>query len=582
MSEIFISYARPSEATAADITEKLRAIGHKVWRDSELPAHRSYSEVIEERLLSADAVVVLWCNDAIRSQWVRAEADIARQRGNLVQVSLDSSVPPIPFNQIQCADFVGWSGDDDHAGWKKMVDSISMLTGPTEQSGSDPSARGDAETVRILVLPFTNMSDEAEQEYFSDGITEDVITDLSKVSALDVVARNRAFSFKGRTVDAGSLLKQLGVTHFVEGSVRRAVGRVRISAQLIDTRHESQVWAERYDRELDDIFAIQDEISKAVVVALKLKLLPTEKKAIESRGTASVDAYNLYLMARQQWISGNGQDRRTLEIAERMCQRAVALDPLYARAWGLMALAQARLQVTFSQHFSAEETADKALALDRDNVEALCSKALTLGAQGHHDEALPYLAQALEIDPNSIEANKEAARSAYLQKDLERAISYYEKLINFSPTDYHSAGILISCYRALGEREQMKRVAKICVERCEKVVEEDATNGPALSIGILALIVTGDPQRANEWLERALLVDPDNLYMRYNLSCALASEMNDPEKALEVLEPVLKGVGEDLIRYCESDPDLDSLRTLPRFNELLREAKTRTHPASDT
>jgi Predicted integral membrane protein len=155
------------------------------------------------------------------------------------------------------------------------------------------------------VLPFANMSGDPEQEYFSDGISEDIITDLSKISALHVVSRNTAFTFKGKAVDVGQVASQLKVSHVVEGSVRKAAGRVRITAQLIDGANDSHLWAERYDRDLNDIFAIQDEISRAIVDALKVKLLPEEKKAIERHGTENVDAYNLYLLARQSYTTGS-------------------------------------------------------------------------------------------------------------------------------------------------------------------------------------------------------------------------------------------------------------------------------------
>ena len=196
----------------------------------------------------------------------------------------------------------------------------------------------------ICVLPFQNMSGEPEQEYFSDGISEDIITDLSNVSALSVVARNTSFTFKGQSIDVKEVAKRLGVTHVLEGSVRKAANRVRITAQLIDGSKGDHVWAARYDRDLNDIFAIQDEISKAIVDALKVKLLPKEKKAIEARGTTNVDAYNLYLMARQQWVSGNFGDPRRDEAIVRLCHQATLLDPDYANAWAGMALAQAELR----------------------------------------------------------------------------------------------------------------------------------------------------------------------------------------------------------------------------------------------
>src|SRR6185312_5383229 len=184
----------------------------------------------------------------------------------------------------------------------------------------------------ICVLPFANMSGDAEQEYFSDGISEDIITDLSKVSALHVVSRNTAFTFKGKAVDVRQVAGQLNVSYVLEGSVRKAAGRVRITAQLIDGSNDSHIWAERYDRDLRDIFAVQDEISHAIVDALKVKLLPEEVKAIEHRGTDNIDAYNLYLMARQNYTTGFEGDSRQNEAIIRLCRRAVEIDPNYAEA----------------------------------------------------------------------------------------------------------------------------------------------------------------------------------------------------------------------------------------------------------
>ena len=281
MSHVFISYARPDEPVAILVADGLRADGFAVWRDDELPAHRAYADVIEERIRSAQAVVVLWSAEAARSHWVRAEADAARAAGTLVQASLDGTLPPMPFNQIQCADLKDWDRQRTAHGWKKLVASVSELAG----GRAEPSAREASRDVSICVLPFQNMSGDAEQEYFSDGISEDITTDLSKVSALEVIARNSAFTFKGQSVNVCEVARKLGVTHVLEGSVRKVGNQVRITAQLIEGRSGGHVWADRYDRDLTDIFSIQDELSKAIVHALRLKLLPEEKKAIEKRGT---------------------------------------------------------------------------------------------------------------------------------------------------------------------------------------------------------------------------------------------------------------------------------------------------------
>ncbi len=223
------------------------------------------------------------------------------------------------------------------------------------------------------------MSGDPEQEYFSDGITEDIITDLSKVSALAVTSRNSAFVFKGKHVDVPKVARELKVSHVLEGSVRRAGGRVRITAQLVDGSSNDHVWAERYDRDLNDIFALQDEISEAIVKALKLKLLPEEKKAIEQRGTENVEAYNLYLMARQLYVTGHEGDARRGEAIIRLCARATEIDPGYARAWALMALGQIILRFAIGRgDDDGLLAAERALALDANLAEAHAAKARIL------------------------------------------------------------------------------------------------------------------------------------------------------------------------------------------------------------
>src|SRR4051794_19439211 len=226
------------------------------------------------------------------------------------------------------------------------------------------------ERFAICVLPFANMSGDAEQEYFSDGISEDIITDLSKVSALHVVSRNTAFTFKGKPVDVRQVAAQLNVSHVLEGSVRKAAGRVRITAQLIDGSSDSHVWAERYDRDLQDIFALQDEISHAIVDALKVKLLPEEKKAIEKHGTENVEAYNVYLMAREAYATGFEGDTRRSEAIIRLCRRATEIDPEYAEAWALLALEEMLLRSTVVRNSDGGlSAAERALSLNSDLAE---------------------------------------------------------------------------------------------------------------------------------------------------------------------------------------------------------------------
>ena len=576
MSDIFVSYARPNERQARQIADTLRQRGYSVWRDDELPAHRAYSEVIEERIKSAKAVVVLWSAEAAKSQWVRAEADAAREAGTLVQVTLDGSIPPMPFNQIQCADLSSWAGDTTSHGWEKVEASISLLSGAAASADGAAPVSSTARKLSVCVLPFVNMSGDAEQEYFSDGISEDIITDLSKISALSVIARNTAFTYKGKVLDVKEVARQLEVTHVLEGSVRKAGSRVRITAQLIDGKAGDHLWAERYDRDLDDIFAIQDEISKAIASALQLRLLPKEKKAIEDRGTDSAEAYNLYLMARQQWISGNDGDPRRDQVVERISRQATAVDPNYARAWALMALAQASLRFRFGKTGDEGlESAERALSLNSSLAEAHCVKGIFLREQGMQDRADAEMQTAVRLNPESWEVNREFGRHLFRQGRFADAIPYFEKAASLMETDYNSAGLLISCYNALGNVQGRHRAAQMTQQRAEKAIALDQSNGAALGYGASSLAVLGDAGRAKEWIARALMIDPDNTVMRYNLACALTTYLDDSEGAIELLGPYFDKIGIADLSHSKADPDMNGLRDHPRFKKMLAAAEER-------
>ena len=572
MSHVFISYARPDEPLASLIAEGLRESGFEVWRDDELPAHRPYAEVIEERVNGAGAVVVLWSAEAVRSQWVRAEADTARTALTLVQASLDGTIPPMPFNQIQCADLKAWDGQRTSAGWRKLVASVMELAG---SAPAEP--RESTREVSVCVLPFQNMSGDAEQEYFSDGISEDITTDLSKISALEVIARNTAFTFKGQSVNVCEVARKLGVTHVLEGSVRKVGGRVRINAQLIDGRSGGHAWAERYDRDLTDIFTIQDEISKAIVRALKLKLLPEEKKAIEQRGTQSVEAYNLFLLARQYWVTGNIGDVRREERVMRICGAAVEIDPYYARAWALLAMAQSNIRYMFlnTQVDDGVAAAHSALTIDATIAEAHCPMVRRLEDRRQYAEAEAEMEIALRLDPASWDVNKEAARVHFRKRELEQAVRYLETAVSLIETDPHAWARLVTCYHALGNRAALRNAAECAIAQAEEVLSHDPSNGSAMSFGAIGHVALGQVERAREWIARAMLIDRDNLDMRYSFACLYATYLGEPERALSFLDRYLEAVGNFQISLVEADPDLDPLRDDPRFKAMLSRARKR-------
>lgn len=576
---VFVSYARPDEPHAERVAAGLRAKGYEVWRDDELPAHRAFSEVIEERLRDATAVVVLWSDAAAKSQWVRAEADAARNSAKLIQAQLDRTLPPLPFNQIHCADLSGWDGSSATAGWRKLLTSIAALEG--DDRGATKS-RLAARDVSVCVLPFLNMSGDPEQEYFSDGISEDITTDLSKVSALEVIARNTAFQFKGQPLDVGDVARKLGVTHVLEGSVRKAGNRVRISAQLIDGRTGGHIWADRFDRDLTDIFAMQDEISQAIVDALKIKLLPQEKEAIENRGTGNADAYNLYLMARQLWVSGNYGDVRRDEIVIRTAKQAIALDCNYAQAWGLLAIAHASLRYHHGRDVDDGLTAaEEALKIDPTLAAPYSVRARHIAELGDFERAEAEIRRGLELDPNSWEVNREAARLLMQRRRIEEASKHYMLAASLDENDFHSSMMLLTCFDALGAKERKPEVARQILERSERALQQDSLNASALGASANALTILGDLDRAKERIQRAMVVDPDNINMPYNFACMLVNWVGDREGALDMLEPMMSRQSRSLVISMLADPDMDPLREHPRFKRMVAEAMKRTGVTDD-
>jgi len=569
MSDIFISYARSTAAQAEQVAEALRALGYKVWRDDELPAHRAYADVIEERLSSSKAVVVVWSAEAVKSEWVQSEADRARNDRKLVQITLDAVRLPMPFDRIQCAELHGWTGETDHPGWKKVIDSIAELAGAA--TAATPSAPATTRKHSICVLPFANMSGDPEQEYFSDGVSEDIITDLSKVSALSVVARNTAFTFKGKSLEIPELAKKLGVSHVLEGSIRKAGNRVRITAQLIDGAVGDHVWAERWDRDLTDIFALQDEISHAVVAALKVKLLPEEKKAIARRGTDSVEAYNLYLMARRYSLSQHGK-RRPLVI--RLCQEAVDLDPAYGRAWALMATSKAGL-ARFSSAADGDgwTEVERALALDPSLAEAHAAKSSLLRGRGDLAAAWTEAKTALALDRDSHFANLQVGLSALAQRQYAEAIGYFEAAAAIDEDDGASLFMTLQCHEALDDPAGARAAAQRAIERLERAVAQEPDNGGILAFGVGALAVLGDVDRARDWGRHALVIDPDDPNLRYNLACAMV-RLKDVDYALELLDASFDLSGGGMAPAARDDSDLDPLREDPRFQEIMAKGET--------
>jgi adenylate cyclase len=580
VARVFLSYSHQDDSVAKGLAKAIGHSGHQIWSDRQIHAGSRFAAQIDRALKDAEAVVVLWSDASVQSAWVQDEAAEGRDSGRLIPVTVNGCRAPLGFRQFQAIDLGTWNGGGHLPQLQELLRAIAETVGGEESAPGELKAKINAsDHVRagpcVCILPFVNMSGDPEQEYFSDGITEDITTDLSKVSALSVISRNTAFTFKGRATNAKEVARAVDATHVLEGSVRKAGSRIRITAQLIDGSAGDHVWAERYDRELTDIFDIQDELSKSIVGALRLKLLPEESSAIADRGTSSVDAYNLYLMARQRWIGGTFSQNRS-EAIVRICAQATLLDPNYAQAWALMALAQSELRFWHGKDQDALSAAERALSINPDLPEPHCVRAHYLEEQGQLAEANREIEIALGLDPDSWEANREAARLMFRQARVPEAIPFYEKASALMSTDHNSPSVLTCCYRSTGQTAELEAAARTTLERAESALVKDPANSHALAAGVGALAVFGENERAKEWIQRGLLLDPDNLSMRYNLACTLSAELKDSEAALDVLDPFFDRITSAAhLKHLEADPDFDNVRDLPRFQQQLAKAKAR-------
>jgi len=420
----------------------------------------------------------------------------------------------------------------------------------------------------IAVLPFNNMSGDPEQEYFSDGITEDIITDLSKVSGLSVIARHSSFSYKGKPLKVQQIGHELGVDFMLEGSVRKAGARVRVTGQLVNCKKGSHVWAERFDRDLTDIFAIQDEITHAIVEQLKVRLLPQEREAVEQIPTENIEAYTYCLRGRDFY---RRYIKHYLQLGRRMFAKAVELDPLYARAYAGMADCDSFLRYYYRFDISTDSIlalADKALSLDEALPEVHASRGFALLLAHRPDEAVAEFERAIALDPSSFEAHYLYGRLCHGQGKMEKTAALFERAAEINPDDLNVPTFLTHVYRSLGRDEARLRWARRTVEIAERQLALYPDDARPPCMGIEGLIELGETNRAREWISRALALEPDDPTVQYNVACGL-TKLGELEWALDLLEHSLRNAPPEMISWVKHDADLDSLRNHPRYQEIL-------------
>jgi adenylate cyclase len=412
------------------------------------------------------------------------------------------------------------------------------------------------------------MSGESENEYFSDGISEEILNLLTKLPQLKVASRTSSFNFKGKEVSIPMVARELGVGTVLEGSVRRAGERVRITAQLIEADSDSHLWSETYDREMKDVFAIQDDIAQSIVKALQVTLSPQERRAMQSVATSDPEAYDYYLRGRNYMYS---MARRDYEHAIRMFEQAIKLDSKYALAYAGLADAYSHMyryvEATLENVERANRASEQAVVLDRDSAEAHASRGMALFISERYDEAEAEFETAIARNPNLFEAWYYYGLASSSQGRIEKAAQLYTKASEVNPADFQVPMFLAMAYASLGQKQEEMRVRLGALGTLERHLKLNPHDTRAIYFAAQNLYRIGEKDKAVAMAEQAMKQGMNEPVVLYNVACFYTG-MGDKEHAIDLLEQAVdQGWGDRA--WMENDSDLVALHDEPRFQALL-------------
>jgi TolB-like protein/Flp pilus assembly protein TadD len=460
---------------------------------------------------------------------------------------------------------ISWFFDLTLKGFRKDSDNRADLI-----TDGDTADREPLETpvlASVAVLPFEDMSPGHDQAYLCDGIAEEILNRLAKIDKLRVASRTSSFRFRGLPVSVNEIGKDLNVATVLEGSVRKDENQLRITTQLVSARDGFRVWSSSYDRELQHIFEIQSEIANHVADALEVTL--GARPGEERHPTVNVKAYEYYLKGRQffrRWGT------RNMAFAIQMFAKAVEIDPGYARAWAALAdghsITCIYWTVSADNLAAAERASSKALALRPDLAEAHVSRGLSHFAARQNTEAIAEFETALRPNPNLFDAYYFYGRVRFQRGELQQAAELFEKAEQINEDDFQSPILLRQIYHSQGRLNDARQAARRGIERALGQLELHPDDTRALNLGLGALAELGEREKAIEFAARSLSIDGENPDTLYNVACGYAL-IGEPQRALDCLERAsLRGMA--IAAWAENDSDLESLRNLPRFLELMK------------
>jgi non-specific serine/threonine protein kinase len=432
------------------------------------------------------------------------------------------------------------------------------------------SPAGEA-TPSIAVLPFVDMSPDKDQAYFCEGMADEIINAISRVENLRVVSRTSSFQFREASLDSREIGDRLGVGNLLEGSVRKAGDRLRITVQLTYVADGYQLWAERYDRELRDVFSIQDDIASRIVEALEVTLSPRERRAIKQVATADPQAYDYYLRGRQHFRQFR---RRSIEFARKMFARAIEIDPSYASAYAGLADCYSYLymfwEVSEENSREADRASRKAVELDPELAEAHVARGVAESLEQQREAAEAEFEEAIRLNPRMFEAYYFSARGYYAAGKLEQAVDGFRKAMEARPEDYQSPSLLGSALAGLGRKDESDAAYRQVLELAGKHLQLHPGDARALYFSAIALCQLGEREdQALEWAARALAMDPDEPQVLYNVGCVYAL-LGRADKAIDRIAETIAHGGW-WRTWARNDPDLVTLHDHPRFQALVRD-----------
>jgi serine/threonine protein kinase/Flp pilus assembly protein TadD len=435
--------------------------------------------------------------------------------------------------------------------------------------GEIDSAAATVRTKAIAVLPFDNISSDKENDYFSDGLTEELIINLSRLKDMSVISRTTTMQYKGAKKDIRTIGRELGARYIMEGSVRKFQDNLRIAVQLIDVDTDTQLWAESYKGKLADVFDIQEQVSKQIVDALMLKLSPTEKVVLTKRSTTHPEAFDCYLRAR------NFLYRRTksnIQFAIQLFQKAIELDPRYAAAYAGLGESYATFHLDYETKDiwidRAIEASLKALMYDPASSEAYTALGLAYFSRKSLEEALVATMKAIELDPNSFTAYWILGRIYYTTDRYEEALHQLEKAVKINP-DFHTAyGLLRMIYERLGDKEHLEEITKTLLDIFPRYLSQHPDDARSHIHYAIDLAQVGRTDQAKAEVAQALQLSPDDPLMLYNIACVY-SQLGEKGLSVKSLRDSIAAGLEDY-EWIKRDPDLEAIRQEPGYIELMK------------